>query len=94
MLCTRALNTPSQLCGVLRPPMQDSSLRHTLQFGIGLHHAGLSDSDRQLVEALYVENKIQVRCAGVPTGPGPNVWEGGGQQAPGACIRCLQMKLS
>lgn len=44
------------------PPIpQDASLRHTLQFGIGLHHAGLNDGDRQLVERLYVENKIQVR---------------------------------
>ena len=39
---------------------QDASLRHTLQFGIGLHHAGLPDSDRQLVEKLYVEGGIQV----------------------------------
>ncbi|KAI5320559.1 hypothetical protein L3X38_040267 [Prunus dulcis] len=26
------------------------NLRHTLQFGIGLHHAGLNDKDRSLVE--------------------------------------------
>ena len=38
----------------------DASLRHTLQFGIGLHHAGLPDSDRELVERLYVGGKIQV----------------------------------
>ena len=43
--------------------IKDSSLRHTLQFGIGLHHAGLPDSDREVVERLYVEGKIQVRSA-------------------------------
>lgn len=36
-------------------------MRHTLQFGIGLHHAGLADSDRKCVEALFVAGKIQVR---------------------------------
>ena len=40
--------------------MRDASLRHTLQFGIGLHHAGLNDTDRSLVERLFVECKIQV----------------------------------
>ena len=35
-------------------------MRHTLQFGIGLHHAGLADSDRKCVEALFVAGKIQV----------------------------------
>ncbi|KAL8134951.1 hypothetical protein AgCh_009820, partial [Apium graveolens] len=38
----------------------DQNLRHTLQFGIGLHHAGLNDKDRSLVEELFVNNKIQV----------------------------------
>jgi activating signal cointegrator complex subunit 3 len=41
-------------------PLQDASLRHTLQFGIGLHHAGLADSDRKCCEALFVAGKIQV----------------------------------
>ncbi len=34
-----------------------------LQFGIGLHHAGLNDRDRSLVERLFVECKIQVSSA-------------------------------
>lgn len=38
----------------------DSALRHTLAFGIGLHHAGLADSDRATVERLFVEGKILV----------------------------------
>lgn len=37
----------------------DNNLRHTLQFGIGLHHAGLNDKDRSLVEELFANNKIQ-----------------------------------
>lgn len=41
--------------------VKDPSLRHTLGFGIGMHHAGLSDGDRKLVEKLFVTRKIQVR---------------------------------
>lgn len=40
--------------------MQDGNLRHTLQFGIGLHHAGLNENDRSIVEHLFVGGKIQV----------------------------------
>lgn len=38
----------------------DENLKHTLQFGIGLHHAGLNDRDRSLVEELFTNTKIQV----------------------------------
>ena len=56
--CTAMLeaNQPIGLCLV----SQDSNLRHTLQFGIGMHHAGLGERDRKLVERLFVEQKIQV----------------------------------
>lgn len=37
----------------------DQNLRHTLQFGIGLHHAGLNEKDRSLVEELFANNRIQ-----------------------------------
>ncbi|KAI5355723.1 hypothetical protein L3X38_008618 [Prunus dulcis] len=62
-------------CGASQPYMniQDSflicqkkpsrwffNLRHTLPFGIGLHHAGLNEKDRYLVEELFANNKIQV----------------------------------
>lgn len=42
--------------------LTDQNLKHTLQFGIGLHHAGLNDKDRSLVEELFANNKIQVSC--------------------------------
>ena len=38
----------------------DSSLRHTLAFGVGIHHAGLAESDRAIVEELFVGGHIQV----------------------------------
>ena len=38
-------------------------MRHTLQFGIGLHHAGLNDCDRSISEQLFVEGKIQILVA-------------------------------
>ena len=43
--------------------VQDLSLRDTLRFGIGLHHAGLNEHDRSTVERLFVEGKIQVLVA-------------------------------
>lgn len=39
----------------------DQSLKHTLEFGIGIHHAGLPERDRKVVEELFVEAKIMVR---------------------------------
>lgn len=50
-------------CPTWKWTLQDSNLRHTLQFGIGLHHAGLPESDRTVVETLYVAGKIQVLVA-------------------------------
>lgn len=44
--------------------MRDASLRHCLQFGVGLHHAGLAEADRQMVERLFVAQKIQVGMCG------------------------------
>ncbi|EEY56109.1 DEAD/DEAH box RNA helicase, putative [Phytophthora infestans T30-4] len=38
----------------------DETLKHTLSFGIGLHHAGLARRDRALVEKLYRDRLIQV----------------------------------
>jgi len=41
--------------------LRDENLKLTLPFGIGLHHAGLIDGDRRVVEELFVNRKIQVR---------------------------------
>lgn len=43
--------------------VKDESLKEALSFGIGLHHAGLVETDRQLVEELFANNKIQILVA-------------------------------
>ncbi|KAJ3352530.1 activating signal cointegrator 1 complex subunit [Entophlyctis luteolus] len=43
--------------------VKDQSLKLSLQFGIGLHHAGLVDGDRKLSEELFVNGKIQILIA-------------------------------
>lgn len=54
------LNMPEEAFQMVLSQVTDQNLRHTLQFGIGLHHAGLNDKDRSLVEELFANNKIQV----------------------------------
>eukprot|EP00985_Skeletonema_marinoi_P014942 scaffold7635_cov131-Skeletonema_marinoi.AAC.12 len=43
--------------------LNDEALKHTITFGIGLHHAGLTSKDRETVEKLYLEGTIQVLIA-------------------------------
>lgn len=43
--------------------VKDSALREALSFGIGLHHAGLVESDRTLAEQLFSGGKIQILVA-------------------------------
>lgn len=43
--------------------VKDSALREALGFGIGLHHAGLVESDRTMTEQLFASNKIQILVA-------------------------------
>lgn len=43
--------------------VKDDALREALSFGIGLHHAGLVESDRLLAEELFANNKIQILVA-------------------------------
>ncbi|CAG8568952.1 618_t:CDS:10 [Ambispora leptoticha] len=43
--------------------IKDHSLKMSLAFGIGLHHAGLTESDRKIVEELFLNLKIQVLIA-------------------------------
>ena len=38
-------------------------MKNTLEFGIGMHHAGLVENDRKIVEKLFLEQKIQVLVA-------------------------------
>ncbi len=45
-----------------RIDIKDQHLRLTLAFGIGMHHAGLVERDRKVVEELFVNQKIQVIC--------------------------------
>ncbi|KAL0421948.1 UNVERIFIED_CONTAM: DExH-box ATP-dependent RNA helicase DExH14 [Sesamum latifolium] len=54
------LSIPEESLQMVLSQVTDQNLRHTLQFGIGLHHAGLNDKDRSLVEELFANNKIQV----------------------------------
>lgn len=50
---------PEEALQMVLSQVTDQNLRHTLQFGIGLHHAGLNDKDRSVVEELFGNNKIQ-----------------------------------
>lgn len=43
--------------------VKDEALREALSFGIGLHHAGLVEADRQLAEELFANNQIQILIA-------------------------------
>lgn len=43
--------------------VKDDALKEALSFGIGLHHAGLIESDRSLTEELFANNKIQILVA-------------------------------
>lgn len=40
--------------------IRDENLRLCLSFGVGLHHAGLVEKDRKVVEELFVNQKIQI----------------------------------
>ncbi|KAH9253298.1 hypothetical protein BASA81_008649 [Batrachochytrium salamandrivorans] len=43
--------------------IQDEAFRHCAQFGIALHHAGLSKSDRERAELLFASGACQVLVA-------------------------------
>ena len=57
LFCTHVFHL--QMTAVLSR-VSDSNLRNTLEYGIGLHHAGLQERDRKIVEELFVNLKIQV----------------------------------
>uniref|UniRef100_A0A1I7VPC0 Activating signal cointegrator 1 complex subunit 3 n=1 Tax=Loa loa TaxID=7209 RepID=A0A1I7VPC0_LOALO len=43
--------------------LKDENLKLTLPFGVGMHHAGLQQHERNIVERLFAEKKIQVMVA-------------------------------
>ena len=43
--------------------VEDDVMRFCLSFGITLHHAGLSDSDRKLSEKYFVNRRVQIMIA-------------------------------
>ncbi|VDM17646.1 unnamed protein product [Hydatigera taeniaeformis] len=47
----------------LASTMRDQNLQITLPYGIGIHHAGLRENDRRIVEELFVNQRIQVLIA-------------------------------
>ncbi|KAI9348199.1 Sec63 Brl domain-containing protein [Obelidium mucronatum] len=59
----RFLHMPEHDLETLVENVKDQSLKLSLQFGIGLHHAGLIEPDRKLSEELFVNGKIQILIA-------------------------------
>ncbi|AMD21955.1 HFR100Wp [Eremothecium sinecaudum] len=43
--------------------ISDETLKMSIQFGIGLHHAGLPSQDREIVHNLFQKSKIQILVA-------------------------------
>lgn len=54
------LKTSAEEMALVLLDVKDENLKHSLLFGIGLHHAGLSENDRKIVEELFVNGKIQI----------------------------------
>ncbi|KAL7066579.1 DEAD/DEAH box helicase family protein [Cryptosporidium serpentis] len=40
--------------------VSDKTLKQTLEFGIGIHHAGMKENDKALVEYLFLNSKIKI----------------------------------
>lgn len=57
------LNIPSEEMKYTIECVKDENLKHTLNFGIGMHHAGLIESDRRIVEDLFYNSSIQILVA-------------------------------
>ncbi|KAK9768510.1 putative steryl acetyl hydrolase mug81 [Basidiobolus ranarum] len=59
----RFLHIPEEELNMLLLQVQNPNLKLCLGFGIGLHHAGLTEVDRKIVEELFVNQKIQILIA-------------------------------
>lgn len=57
------LNCDDTLIEAIAETLNDKVLAHTITFGIGLHHAGLTSRDRETVEKCYLDGHIQVLIA-------------------------------
>lgn len=58
----RFLHMPEIQMEQLCTQIKDPALKLSLQFGIGIHHAGVIDTDRKIVEELFLNEKIQILC--------------------------------
>lgn len=59
----RFLKMPEDDLQMTLSRVKDDALQEALSFGIGLHHAGLTQSDRSIAEELFANNKIQILVA-------------------------------
>ncbi|EMR09600.1 hypothetical protein PNEG_02184 [Pneumocystis murina B123] len=59
----RFLHMSDHKLNMILTQVKDESLKNALNFGIGLHHAGLTENDRKLSEELFINNKIQILIA-------------------------------
>ncbi|CAJ0834499.1 14079_t:CDS:10, partial [Entrophospora sp. SA101] len=57
------LRMPEEEIQAIMLEVNDESLKTSLEFGVGLHHAGLTEGDRKIVEELFLHQKIQVLVA-------------------------------
>eukprot|EP00127_Corallochytrium_limacisporum_P006324 Clim_evm35s225 gene=Clim_evmTU35s225 len=57
------LHTDEMYAEEVAATARDESLRVCLTYGVGMHHAGLVESDRKLVEQWFLEGKIQILVA-------------------------------
>lgn len=54
------LHMPEDEIAAIASTLRDRALRDTIVFGIAIHHAGLDNHDRNVVEELYFNGKVQV----------------------------------
>ncbi|ORY79832.1 antiviral helicase SLH1 [Protomyces lactucae-debilis] len=59
----RFMHMPDEELEMILTRVTDESLRLSLQFGIALHHASLTEDDRRLSEELFTNQKVQILVA-------------------------------
>ncbi|XP_055382886.1 activating signal cointegrator 1 complex subunit 3 [Condylostylus longicornis] len=57
------LHIPEEEMDQILINIKDANLKLTLAFGIGMHHAGLTERDRKTCEELFLHRKIQILVA-------------------------------